>query len=360
MKGKNLALTVTVIAGLALIAWVVLARRADSAAVVHLTAPQYRCPMHPEYVATKPGTCPACGMLLVAATPQLSPAKTLAGPQERVAVRIQPGQQRVMGLSLAEVRKVPFERILRAAGHVSMAPVQRFTAYHPGVIAEVNRPVGPLGAVRLRAAEPILSMSSPDIEAPRKTIFAPTPLVLLSVPRPGQRMAKGNELYTYIDLSTMLVLADIRSSDIAYVKPGLRAEARLPSHPGKVWRGKVVESSQQFDEQTQTLKVKLEFPNDAPDIWQGMLASLDLHCPVQRLLAIPDSAAIASGEETIVFVAGSANVFEPRSIVPGLRANSWVEVKSGLSPGDRVVTSSTFLLDSESRLKAVAQVREGH
>jgi hypothetical protein len=124
-----------------------------------------------------------------------------------------------------------------------------------------------------------------------------------------------------------------------------------------VWQGNVVEASQQFDERMQTLKVKLQFENNQPEIWQGMLANIELASPIGRVLAIPESAVIADAEDAVVFVARSGDIFEPRKIETGLRANSQVEVKRGLSPGERVVTSATFLLDSESRLRALARPR---
>jgi membrane fusion protein, copper/silver efflux system len=129
----------------------------------------------------------------------------------------------------------------------------------------------------------------------------------------------------------------------------------LPNYPGKVWQGNVVDASPQFDERLQTLKVKIQFPNDHAEIWQGMLANIELESELGEVLAIPENAVIADGEETLVFVAQTNNLFEPRKIQTGLRAKSLVEVKSGLSAGDRVVGSATFLLDSESRLRALVK-----
>jgi Cu(I)/Ag(I) efflux system membrane fusion protein len=105
--------------------------------------------------------------------------------------------------------------------------------------------------------------------------------------------------------------------------------------------------------------VKIQFPNDRAEIWQGMLANIELECELGQVLAIPESAVIADGKETFVFVAQTNDLFEPRQIETGLRAKSLVEVKSGLSTGDRVVGSATFLLDSESRLRALVKTGNG-
>lgn len=314
----------------------------------------YHCPMHPDYVSEKPGACPICGMRLV---------RVEGGPlhetvrQERVPIEIRPEQQRVLGVAVSEVITVPMERMIRVVGHVSMAPPSRMPAPEEGIIEEIYQNPGPAGALRLKAAEPILSLSAPPDTV---IVRAPGPLVLISVPQLGFRVEKGRDLFMFIDLSTIFVLADVRSTDIPFIRTGLAAKAIIPAYPGGVWQGNVVEASQQFDERTQTLKVKLQFQNDLPEIWQGMLANVELASPIGPVLAVPESAVIADGDNAVVFVAQSGDVFEPRKIEIGLRANSLAEVKRGLSAGERVVTSATFLLDSESRLRALLQTVNQH
>jgi Cu(I)/Ag(I) efflux system membrane fusion protein len=66
-------------------------------------------------------------------------------------------------------------------------------------------------------------------------------------------------------------------------------------------------------------------------------------------------ALIESGEEQRVFVERSSGAFEPREVQTGWRAGDRVEILQGLAEGERVVSAGTFLVDSESRLKPVAQ-----
>ena len=47
--------------------------------------------------------------------------------------------------------------------------------------------------------------------------------------------------------------------------------------------------------------------------------------------------------------------FEPREVTVGRRGNGYVEIRSGVTVGDRVVTSANFLIDAESNLKAALQ-----
>ena len=310
--------------------------------------------MHPDYVATEPGSCPICGMQLV---PMALSSSGLDIREERVPVELQPDQQRVLGISVSEVRKTLMNRTIRALGKVSMAPPTRIVSPCDGIIEQVYQNPGATGSLRMGAGEQILSIAS---TSEKTTVSAPWPLVLLTAPQPGTQVAYGKELCTVIDLSTIFVLADIKSRDIPFVWSGMAAKATLPPYPGQVWSGYIVEASQQFDERSQALKVKLQFPNNQPQVWQGMLANIELVSPVGEALTIPASAVIADGKNTVVFVKQSPLVFQPRQIEVGFQEDSLVEVKQGLAPGEWVVTSATFLLDSESRLRALAQSADRH
>jgi hypothetical protein len=71
-----------------------------------------------------------------------------------------------------------------------------------------------------------------------------------------------------------------------------------------------------------------------------------------RLQIIPRDAVVDTGLQQHVFVA-TADRFEPRAVTLGARLADRVEVRDGLRTGEQIVTSGVFLLDSESRLRAV-------
>ena len=83
---------------------------------------------------------------------------------------------------------------------------------------------------------------------------------------------------------------------------------------------------------------------------------VDLEVPVTRPLAIvvPVDAVVDSGVKKTVYVDKGDGVFEPRKVETGWRAGDQVEIVKGLMPGEKIVVSGTFLIDSESRMKAAA------
>jgi multidrug efflux pump subunit AcrA (membrane-fusion protein) len=83
---------------------------------------------------------------------------------------------------------------------------------------------------------------------------------------------------------------------------------------------------------------------------------------------LPAEAVIRTGEESYVFLARAGGRFEPRRVTLGRSADEWLEILAGIAPGDTVVASASFLIDSESRLEAAiagmsgkpAGAHEGH
>src|SRR5438093_4447989 len=83
-----------------------------------------------------------------------------------------------------------------------------------------------------------------------------------------------------------------------------------------------------------------------------MYSNVELHVSAGELVAVPETAVLDSGRRQVVFVASGDGQLVPRDVKLGSRFDDYVEVLEGLSPGERVVTSANFLVDSESKLQA--------
>jgi multidrug efflux pump subunit AcrA (membrane-fusion protein) len=83
-----------------------------------------------------------------------------------------------------------------------------------------------------------------------------------------------------------------------------------------------------------------------------MFANVDLKINYGTQILVPQEAVMDSGDKQYVFLVHDGGVFEPRSIQMGAKMDGKVVVLSGLKPGDTIVTSGNFLVDSESRLKS--------
>jgi RND family efflux transporter MFP subunit len=172
---------------------------------------------------------------------------------------------------------------------------------------------------------------------------------------PGQRIAPGDPLMVVADLSTVWAEAELYESDLPYVKVGMAAKVTLPYWPGKVFEGRVSLLDPFLDPATRTLKARMVIPNPGMVLKPGMYGDAHLEYDLGIQTAVPDSAILPAGEHNYAFVAGSDGTLTPAEVTLGPRSGGYFEVFSGLTPGQRVVTSANFLVDSESSLRAALQ-----
>jgi multidrug efflux pump subunit AcrA (membrane-fusion protein) len=173
----------------------------------------------------------------------------------------------------------------------------------------------------------------------------------------GQMVEAGMKLYRLADLSIVWVQSQIYEQDLALLKLGQEAEVSLSYLPDRKFSGRVTYIYPTVDEKTRTARVRMEFHNPGLFLKPGMFATVELRAELKpAALLVPDSAVLRSGEKNTVFVAGDGGHFEPREVRLGPRAdNNSYEVLSGLTKGERVVTSGQFMLDSESQLREAIQ-----
>lgn len=195
---------------------------------------------------------------------------------------------------------------------------------------------------------------------PRKTLRLVAPrdgFVIEKSVVEGQRVAPGERLYRLADLARVWVLARIYEQDLGCIQPGQEALITLSSLPGREFRGHVSYLYPGVEEKTRTAQVRLELPNPGGLLKPGMFATVQIVSELEPdALRIPNMAILRSGTKNTVFVARDGGRFTPRTVTLGAAADDdTCQVLSGLSEGERIVTSGQFLLDSESQLREAIQ-----
>ena len=175
----------------------------------------------------------------------------------------------------------------------------------------------------------------------------------------GAHVEAGDELYTIADLSHIWILADVYEYELGFVKHNQKATVTLSYEPGTVLNGIVGFVYPTLDPKTRTAKVRVELDNADEKLKPDMYANVELQADLGTKLAIPQDAVIESGQKQVVFLHHGGGRLEPRLIQTGAKTGAWYEVIEGLKEGDHVVTSANFLIDSESRLKAVVDSMGG-
>jgi membrane fusion protein, copper/silver efflux system len=170
---------------------------------------------------------------------------------------------------------------------------------------------------------------------------------------PGLRFDRGFEFYRIADLKRVWILADVYRDQLPFIRRG--ASARITTaEASRALPATVSPSEPIFDEATLTLKVRLEAANPKLALKPGMFVDVEFPVDLPPMLFVPADAIVDSGLRKTVFVDRGNGYFEPRLVETGWRIGDDVEVTKGLVPGEQIVISGTFLVDSESRMKAVA------
>ena len=192
--------------------------------------------------------------------------------------------------------------------------------------------------------------------AVRRTVTLRSPASGVVVEKPavkGMRFMPGEPLFRIADLSSIWVLADIFEQDLGSVQPGQVARVHVEAYPERVFNGRVTFLFPTLTPETRTGKVRIELPNPGGILKPSMYATVELAAgPVQKRLAVPQSAVIDSGIRRIILVQSGEGRFEPRDVKLGMRADDYVEIVEGVKEGESVVVAANFLIDAESNLKA--------
>ena len=172
----------------------------------------------------------------------------------------------------------------------------------------------------------------------------------------GQRVQAGQELYRIADHSHLWVVADVAEADLSAIRMGTRATVMVRAYAAQAIEGEVTFIYPELRAETRTARVRIEIPNPDGRLKVDMYADVVFQTgAAEPVAAVPASAVIDSGTRQVVLVAKGEGRFEPRPVKLGVRGDGYVEVLDGVSKGEEVVTSATFLIDAESNLKAALQ-----
>jgi Cu(I)/Ag(I) efflux system membrane fusion protein len=198
---------------------------------------------------------------------------------------------------------------------------------------------------------------------PKKALHIHSPaagVVIRIGAREGQHVSPQTELFMIADLTRVWAYADIFEYELPWIGVGDEAEMTLAGIPGRKFRGRVAYIYPYAESNTRTVKIRIEFDNPELALKPEMFAEITVYASQQdQVTVIPAEAVIRSGSRDRVFVVRGPGQFEPRTVELGLQADGRVIVLDGVLPGEDVVTSAQFLIDSESNLReAIAKMTE--
>jgi len=169
---------------------------------------------------------------------------------------------------------------------------------------------------------------------------------------PNMYAQQDTRLFVIADLSTVWVYAAVFQPDAGRVHPGDAATLSVDAWPDDRFEGTVDFIEPQIDPATRTVRVRATLSNHGGKLMPGMFGQVALKLPLGRRLTIPDSGVLRTGLHNVVFIDRGNGYLTPHEVELGPHVGSEYIVLSGLSVGQRIVSSANFLVDSESQLQA--------
>lgn len=378
----------------------------------HESAEQlYTCPMHPQIIQDHPGKCPICGMDLVPLekkSPELGPEADNKD-KDHVPVEISKSSGEMIGVTYGTASYKNISKTIRTSARI-LADETRlyrvtvkmsgwidrlyvnqtgqyvkkndplFAVYSPELLSAQQEYLSAIqaeknsneisgfmkdsiGQVRQAAREKLLLFDINELQIKKleesgiveRTIILYSPFSGYVIDKPvlqGQKIMMNDVLLVIADVSTVWGEADIYETDIPYVKKGMPVKISLSYWPGKNFSGRVSFLYPSVDEETKTLKVRMDINNPGADLKIGMYADAIFQYSIGTRLSVPESAVMRTGIKDYVYVEKAGKLI-PTDVKIGMESSDGLyEIISGLKNGDRVVTSANFLIDSESSIKA--------
>jgi RND family efflux transporter MFP subunit len=362
----------------------------------------YRDPQDPKYASDKPGLNPATGNDLepVYADQQVPPPG---------AIQISADKQQLIGMRYGTAEWSSEGQSMRFAGRV-VPDETRVTRIHAKVEGWIERVSVDFTGQLIRQGQPLLTLYSPELLASQQELLlameakgimqhssmaesADNSAALVQAARhrlelwdlsqsqideiertgqpiksitlyssadgyvtarnafAGQRITPETELYAITDLSRVWVMADVFETDAPQIRMGQSATVIVPGGSGAL-TARVAYLQPEIDPATRTLKVRLDLPTPGLRLKPEMFVDVEMQLGGGRRLTVPAEAVLDSGVTKTIFLDSGNGYFEPRQVETGQRIGDRVEILKGLQPGERIVISAAFLLNSESQMKS--------
>jgi Cu(I)/Ag(I) efflux system membrane fusion protein len=155
-------------------------------------------------------------------------------------------------------------------------------------------------------------------------------------------------------------MADVFENEASMIQVGMPARMNLSYGNGRKIDGRVSYIQPQIDPTTRTLKVRIEADNPNMTLKPDMFVDVEFNVSMPARMTVLAEAVLDTGLKKTVFVDRGNGYLEPRQVETGERIGDRIEITKGLATGERIVTSSHFLIDSESQLKSSASGMAGH
>lgn len=198
---------------------------------------------------------------------------------------------------------------------------------------------------------------NPETYNPELTLRAPIAGVISARnASTGMAVAPGVELFTVLGTTTALIEGSVFEDDFSALSIGQTATFIATAYPGETFPGKIFSVSPTVDDASHALPVRVRIPNPGARLKPNLYGRLDIRTDARdTVLAVPADAIVYDGSDRFLFVVTGKHRYAYRRIETGRELDDTVEITTGVSAGERVVSSGVFHLKSRYKLSLAAE-----
>ncbi|GAB5488805.1 MAG: efflux RND transporter periplasmic adaptor subunit [Parasphingorhabdus sp.] len=222
---------------------------------------------------------------------------------------------------------------LRDRGFATNAAVDQQTALRDSARADAN-------AIRSRISDRV-------IRAPFDGVLS------LRTVSPGTVVTSGSPIATISDISSIKLDFTVPESFLTAIKAGQVIEAKAAAYPDQVFYGTVGNIDPLVDPLSRSFRVRAVLANQSRKLRPGMLMTIRITSETRTGLAIPETALLAQGDQNFVFQVDQEGIARRTMVEVGLRSKGFVEIRSGLELGSKIVADGTVKVRDDAPVEAV-------
>ncbi len=161
----------------------------------------------------------------------------------------------------------------------------------------------------------------------------------------GAMVDRNDEPLVVINLDRVWVTANVFEHDLAKLHQGAGATVAVDAYPARTFAGSVTYVSDEIDRANRTVQARIEVPNPGHLLKPGMFGHAEISAAaMSEVVVAPESAVFDINGRKVVFIPAGSGVYEVRDVTLGAAGGGQVEIRSGISPGDRVVSRGGLAL----------------
>ncbi len=347
---------------------------------------EYTCPMHPQIRRNEPGKCPICGMDLMPVKKEetsftaTSPAESiLSGMKTDKFSKIKKGEI----ISAYGKIEVPEDNKIKIPAHFNSRILEVFVK-RKGETVKKGQVIATLYSEELPSLQKSLQVALKNSDKDstlylslkkllkdkyglheefiKKMETSPSPIYTHQLTAPvdgvitainvqkGDHASMETVVCEIADLSRVLATVYLYEDEIVDIQKGINVVVSPSAGKALRFTGRVREILKELDEKGRVVKVIIELQNRGLRLLPEMPVIVQIQKQEREIWAVPVSALLWAGNTSYLYVKKDGR-FELRRVITGKNCDNYIEIISGISPGEEFVSDGAYLLDAYNQLK---------